>query len=131
MGTDIHIHIEYKKRRKKTYNYGGKFLGARIYEVFAVLAGVYYQSPLFPLRGLPGDITKETLRNYQIDKCEWHHMGWLATDELGDCLKEADRRYSYEDEDDAWLRPYWILYEYMKEHESYGEQSRMIFWFDN
>lgn len=132
MAIDIHIHIEYKKRKKNKYSYGGYFKGDRIYGVFSVLAGIIdYQPPLYPLRGLPGDITKETLRDYQIGKCDWHDVGWLTPDELGDCLKEADRRYSDEDEDDAWLRPYWILYEYMMEHENYGEQTRMIFWFDN
>ena len=131
MGTDIHIHIEYKSRKKKGYRYGGKFLGERLYGVFEILAGVRSElPPLYPLRGLPGEVTKETLSNYHIDKCDSHHIGWLTTDEFGDCLEEAAIRYFNEAPND-WLRPYERIYEYMKEHEGYGERCRIIFWFDN
>lgn len=133
MGTDIHIHMEYRSR-KKQYRYGGKVYGERLYGVFEVFAGVRLRDkPLFSPRGLPGDVTKAVLQAYKDWKPDNHHASWLTTAELRDCLDEAQKRLVAvkEPADNDWLRPYERIYEYMMDYEKAGEPSRIVFWFDN
>ena len=60
MGKDIYIHVEYRSRKDKKIRHGGEFDGVRVSDFFSVLAGNIYRDvlPLYPRRGLPGDVTK-------------------------------------------------------------------------
>ena len=82
---------------------------------------------------LPGDVTKVVLQAYHHWKPDCHHASWLTTEELRDCLDEAQRRLLAKNEsaDDDWLRPYERIYEYMMDYEEVGEPCRIVFWFDN
>ena len=134
MGTDIHIHMEYRSRKKKQYQYGGRMQGERLYGVFEVFAGVRLGSKqLIKPRGLPGDVTKVVLQAYHEWKPDCHHASWLTTEELRDCLDEAQKRLlaAKETTDEEWLRPYERIYEYMIDYERAGEPCRIVFWFDN
>ena len=61
MSTNIRIHLEYKKRGEKGYKYGGKYTGEWPFGIIRLLCGYGYRKPMFPLRGLPGDVTKIVL----------------------------------------------------------------------
>lgn len=75
MGTDIHIHMEYRSRKKKQYRYGGQMYGERLYGVFEVFAGVRLRGkPLIRPRGLPGDVTKVVLQAYHDWKPDCHQF---------------------------------------------------------
>lgn len=134
MGTDIHIHMEYRGRKKKQYRYGGQMYGERLYGVFEVFGGVRLRGkPLIRPRGLPGDVTNVVLQSYKDWKPACHHASWLTTAELKDCLDEAQKRLIAvkESADNGWLRPYERIYEYMMDYEKVGEPCRIVFWFDN
>ncbi len=160
MGTDIHIHIEYLRRKKSKKPHwihpGEEFDADRRYSVFGILAGLRSDiKPLYPPRGLPGDITMETYRHYKDYGGEAHIASWLTTQEFGECLDVVERiveerskqpktdlqcnielvekllRNYHDDNDDDWLKSYRLLYKYMKDSDDDGEPARIIFWFDN
>lgn len=138
MGTDIHIHVEYLRRKKGKKPYwmhsGEEFCADRLYGVFGILAGLRSDiNPLYPPRGLPGDITMETYRHYKDYDGEAHTASWLTTEEFGDCLDAVDvvvREQEPEASDD-WLKNYRLIHKYMKDSDDEGEPARIVFWFDN
>ena len=129
MGKDIYIHVEYRSRKDKKIRHGGEFDGVRVSDFFSVLAGNIYRDapPLYPRRGLPGDVTKGVLQQYY--KYDHFAPGYVSTSELKECIDETKRRCNYSDEDD-YMQYYDQIYEYMQEYEDRGEEARMVFWFD-
>ena len=159
MGTDIHIHLEYHSRKKKRYLYGGKLIGVRNYNMFDVMA--YGEvgcdnEPLFPVRGLPGDVTQTTYKDYKEWGCDGHHASWLTTIEFAACIVEAYHRMNslealqdykeheelyrllevlvamqnpYYHEDHLWS--YKKILDIMLDYEKYDGECRIVFWFDN
>lgn len=135
MGTDIRIHMEYRHRKKKQYRYAGQFYGERLGGVYHVLMGEWYEGEEkgpFPVRGLPGNVTRNVLEKYYVDKLDViHYASWLTTEEVRICLDEASKRYSEDAGGDEWLQPYEHIYSVMKDYEDAGEPCRIVFWFDN
>lgn len=137
MGTDIHIHIEHKSRKRKKFVYDFEADGERIYSLFGVLAGTRGDcDALFDPRGLPTDVSPEVLEEYKLWDGDAHTHSWLTTEEFGkcldsyfeDCTKVAGNSEEYVRE---WMSSYYKIYEYMKYSEDEGEPSRIVFWFDN
>lgn len=158
MGTDIHIHLEYRSRKTKRYQYGGEMDSDRIYGLFNVLAGSEVRGnddSLYPVRGLPGDVTQATYKDYKDWEGDAHHASWLTTTEFASCIVEAyirnnsieelKLRKEYEDlwkiirlitgiettKDDDCLLSYKKILDLMLSYEKDGETCRIIFWFDN
>lgn len=140
MATDIWTHIEYKHRKKKKYVHAeGTETGLRYYAMFWTMAGVRFVpnfEQLYKPKGLPGDITQETLEEYRDGKPDFHTMSWLDTEELKACIDSVREisitRYNESPEKvDEWLQPYTSIYHYMKECDDEGEPARLVFWFDN
>ena len=84
-------------------------------------------TPLFPLRGLPGDVTKIVLDDYLLHKTYIHNPTWIITGEFLEC-KEMAYRLFREEYQLEWLKPYDLLYSFMNDHEKAGELCRLIFW---
>ncbi|MBR5698605.1 MAG: hypothetical protein IKX44_08330 [Prevotella sp.] len=135
MATDIWIHIEHKSRKSGKYVYDFEADGDRIYSLFGALAGTRGKlEPMFDPRGLPDDVTPETLEEYNLFEEDAHTPSWLTTNELRECLDQTIKEYSDEygeKEVKSWLKNYEKIYEYMKYSEDEGEPSRIVFWFDN
>ena len=138
MGTDIHIHIEYQRRKKgkkpRWIHSGEDFIPDRLYSVFGILAGLRSViKPIVPPRGLPDDITLETYRHYKDYEGEEHTASWLTTEEFGECLDVVDSvvRAQEPDVSGDWLKNYRLIHKYMKDSDDEGEPARIIFWFDN
>lgn len=140
MATDIHIFVENKHGRKcKSYHFMGSFYGERIYGIFAALAGVNMREikPLFEPRGLPRDVTIVVYKEYIDGKGDWHHVGWLTTQEFKENILYAEQelkayceRVGHEYNEDC-TKTYWKVYAYAEDLDDPGEPSRIIFWFDN
>lgn len=129
MSTNIRIHLEYKKRGDKGYRYGGKYTGEWPYGIILILYGYGHRKPLFPLRGLPGDITRIALDDYLVHKTYIHNPTWITTSEFLEC-KEMAYRLFREDYQQELLKNYDLLYSYMNDHEKVGEPCRLIIWID-
>ena len=101
MGKDIHINIEYRNRKTRKICHGGDFVGDRIYDFFSILAGNinHNERALFPLRGLPGDVSRSVYEQYK----ENEHLcaGYVTTSELKECIDETKSRFGYGEEDDC------------------------------
>lgn len=157
MGTDIHIHLEYHSRKTKHYQYGGELCGYRCYGIFNTMAGNEVRGgddTLFPLRGLPGDVTQATYKDYKDWGADAHHPSWLTTNEFAACIVEAYIRINsleelqlqkkYEDlfaklrlisglnqDQNDCLMSYKKILDLMLSYEKDGEPCRIVFWFDN
>lgn len=158
MGTDVHIHIEYRSRKTKRYKYGGEIHVLRNYCIFDVMSGFEMQNAreaLFPVRGLPGDVTIATSSEHRQWKGDAHHTSWLTTIEFAACIVEAYIRMNsieqlrmntqYEDifillnslfsmdtkHDDDTLWDYKELLDVMLDYEKNNGECRIVFWFDN
>lgn len=158
MGTDVHIHIEHRSSKTKRYKYGGMIFCKRNYHVFDIMSGEEEQDKrdsLFPVRGLPGDVTQATLKDYRDWGGDAHHASWLSTIEFAACIVEAyNRMNSFEEllwykqykelyyllkviyykgekheEDSLWS--YKELLKLMLSYEKDKEECRIVFWFDN
>ncbi len=135
MATDIWIHIEHRSKHTNKYVYDFEGDGERVYPLFGTLAGTRGScEPIYDPRGLPEDISPEALKEYQSWEEDAHTPSWLTTVELRKCLDMTIKEYSKEyDVEDVklWLKSYEKIYEYMKHKEDEGEESRIVFWFDN
>lgn len=158
MGTDIHIHLEYRSRKTKRYKYGGEIRGERDYDIFDVMAldeGNNSGDVFFQSRGLPGDVTQATLKEYRIWKEDAHHASWLSTIEFSACIVEAHIRKNslerlqfnkkYKDlyaiidtvfrqgsrRDEDCSLSYREMLKLMISYEEDKEECRIVFWFDN
>jgi hypothetical protein len=61
MGTDIHAYIEYRESPDSSWrSFGTKFSLDRDYKAFGYLAGVRFEVPHIPLRGVPKNIAWAT-----------------------------------------------------------------------
>ena len=81
MGTDIHIYLEYRSRKTKHYQYGGELHGERCYGLFNTMSGCEVRGEkesLYPVRGLPGDVTQATYKEYKEWEGDAHHASWLT-----------------------------------------------------
>ena len=77
MSTSIRIHLEYKKKGEKGYKYGGKYTREWPFGIILILCGHGHRKSLFPLRGLPGDVTKIVLDDYLLNKTYIHKPTWF------------------------------------------------------
>ena len=131
MGVAIFIHVEYKHRKKKYYHSNEEFNLCRHIDLFRVM-GLPSRSinPLYPCRGLPGNVTLETYKEYAADKPDFHDASWLSTDEFQSCIDYV-RDVLYENDDDPGelLQEYQNICNLMKESDLEGEHARIVFWF--
>lgn len=158
MGTDIHIHLEYRSRKTKHYQYGGELHAERCYGIFDTMSGGEVRGnkePLYPVRGLPGDVTQATYNEYKECGGDAHHASWLTTNEFASCIVEAHIRINSLEElklqkeyEDLWnktrmisglelkndgdsLSSYKKILDLMLSYEKDDEPCRIVFWFDN
>lgn len=158
MGTDIHIYLEYRSRKTKHYQYGGELRGERCYGIFNTMSGSEVRGdkePLYPVRGLPVDVTQTTYKEYKEWEGDAHHASWLTTNEFASCIDEAYIRINSLEElklqkeyEDLWkkirlisglelkkdgdcLSSYKKILDLMVSYENDGEPCRIVFWFDN
>lgn len=97
MGTDISLHVEYR-RNNETYAWSdGAIDLERDYEMFGALAGVRAKSrPLFPPRGLPSNLSPEVFERYYafiIEPAEaslWSGFSWVSKSEAESLLQGGD-----------------------------------------
>lgn len=136
MGRDISIHLEFRDVKSKKFKYGGSHNVERIYRLFDLFVRMPYaqhSNHVFcKARGLPGDITNCTYKAYK-EFGDVRNPGWLITSELKECLDVFKRNVLQEYKDESLLdciKHYEILYDYMNDHESHGEECRIVFWFD-
>lgn len=133
MGTDIHLSIEYKEEPAGLwYAFGADIYMPRDYRLFGLLAGV--RDPvhsLFPVRGIPGDISWEVDDKYyssdgehKVVDPDWHTPSWLSREEWVTVLAQdfKDVPVQYRAVSDVMRR---------FENESYSYITRVVFWFDN
>lgn len=89
MGTDIHLHIEYKHPQYGMQSIEDVGIG-RDYELFTALAGIqnYDDRPvLYPPRGFPGDVSTFVLSRY---------YSRIIPDDAGDDLKLGVKWWCYD-----------------------------------
>lgn len=138
MATDIWIHIEYKSKTGNWVELCEPYED-RIYGLFGALAGARTDiEPIYPPRGLPQDISFDTLDKYEEGKEDYHTESWLTFSELKQCMDYAKieinkRRVEsgYEELPQSFLYGYNAIYNYMKAFEDVGFETRIVFWFDN
>jgi len=103
----------------------------RNYNLFAVLAGVRgYGPPLIEPRGLPDDVSLETLDDYNYWQGDAHTPHWYSLREL---LKDANNLC------DPWIGGGHFTKNVIdrmvdlanEELKGDGERIRIVFWFDN
>ena len=102
--------------------------------MFGVLAGTRGDSnALYDPRGLPNDVSPETLRAYRDFDEDAHTPCWLTTKELKECIVQVLKKTKpiYVQQVKKSLQPYYKIYETMKYFEDQEEPCRMVFWFDN
>lgn len=158
MGTDIHIHLERRSRNTLRYKYISEIKCQRNYHMFEVMFGdeeLGKKEYLFRTRGLPGDVTQATLKEYRNWRGDAHHASWLTTIEFSACIVETYIRMNsieqlqlnmqYEDlytlidtvfcsnkrQDEDNLFSYIELLKLMISYEVDKEECRIVFWFDN
>ncbi len=122
MGKDIHIHIEYCRKKKEPQSWIdsgiGEFTGARNWTVFAKLLAAYGK------RDLPEDISEGTISNYREWKHDAHNCGYCSPYEFAWCVFNSD----YENE----LNEFMALEKFIEElSKNKCYQVRIVFWFDN
>ena len=131
MGTDIHMYMEYRSRKKKRFVYGKRFVVDRLYGLFEIMANICREvKPLYEARGLPDDVTPQVLKSYKDYGGDAHHASWLTSSEFKECLDKADSLYSNDAPEDR-LKSYKRAYSYLYDSDKEGEPSRVVFWFDN
>ena len=121
--------FEYKKKNEKGFWYGGKYTGEWPFGIIRILYGYGHRKPLFPLRGLPGDVTRIVLDDYLLNKTYIHNPTWITANEFLEC-KEMAYRLFREDYQQEMLKNYDLLYSYLNDHEKGSEPCRLIIWID-
>ena len=123
MGSDIHLHIEYKHKSWNLANwaeFGGTFNLGRRYAVFARLAGVrnYDDVEHIAPRGLPEGLS--LYARYQYKKWQGvHDASWLTLEEWEHALSDIED-LEYE-----------TVTAIMRFYESKGFETRVVFYFDS
>ena len=161
MGCDIHMYPETrsKSERGSWWQICDSFYCGRDYWMFGVLAGVRMGTALFEPRGVPSDASWGTRNenerfvvegepqndgevsrasaerwggNYadaektRVFHPDWHSQSWLTLVELEKCCKQ------YEMENERPPPPeYLALVAMMESLEQRGQETRIVFWFDN
>ena len=160
MGCDIHLYIEHKDPEwSGWFSFGGQYILDRDYRMFTRMAGVrgIKTDAVAEPRGLPADTSyqvKDDNRLYISDERieddirqttreqaerwvrqgssqydgtdyvtdpDWHSHSWLTAAEFEQCINSF-REVSNE---------YKAVLAVLKCFESHGEQTRVVFWFDN
>jgi hypothetical protein len=129
MGCDIHLYWESKDYYSNEWTLRKKLEGDRDYFLFSLMAGVrnYYGAMpnLFPPRGIPQDVSLETLAEYSVPynqryeqnesqhwelgpyrrmtHPDWHSASWLTRSEVAEVV-EAHRKAWDEDADEREAR---------------------------
>jgi hypothetical protein len=137
MGTDIHVYIEHKSRKNNKYVFDFEADTNRAYSLFGVLAGARGDlDPIYIPRGIPKDVSPETLKEYEDFGADAHTASWLSTEEYRKCLDFHFRILSERKELSIehireWVEQYEKIYDYMEYSENEGEPSRIVLWLDN
>jgi hypothetical protein len=160
MGCDIHLFIEHKNKEYPHWQgFGGEINPGRHYGIFAKLCGVrgYGEiKPITPPRGLPEGINykvnnantlfidddspdgegccssemaerwikegiSKRVSDHRITHPDWHSHSWVTTEELQKVLMEL------ENVDTEWKAVLKVAMYF----EELGEETRIVFWFDN
>lgn len=139
MGCDIHAFVEYPEKYTTGYRSltEDEFWLPRDYAMFGVMAGARIPTEDvvggFEARGLPDDIDHYTKEAYSTDG--YHHASWLSCEEFNRAILNRDVTVMRFARDSGSAGPVSIIgREYravaaaMRE---LGEESRIVFWFDN
>ena len=122
MGCDIHVFSERKRHSEAPWCFIHKVKCDRDYRLFRALAGVRGgdEDPLFPVRGLPSDITQQVAQEYEIHGRDTHTPSWLTPKDIiaADWTRSESRG-----------SPILEYARYLEEITEYD--SRIVFWFDN
>lgn len=90
MGCDIQVYVEYKHSTSEIWDtFGGPVRPARIYDLFAILAGVRNEANVIPIaadRGIP-DLS-ELEQKYRSDD-DYHSPSWCTVEELEQAIIDA------------------------------------------
>ena len=123
VGTDIWAYIE-SKDLNGNHTVADVSLD-RDYRMFSLLAGVGAKcNPIYPPRGLPDDANVTIIEIYQGLGEFAHTASWLSTNELEDVF------HAYNDSTEGLSIP--TVYDStLKTMRHLGEDTRLIFWFDN
>jgi hypothetical protein len=145
MGADIHAHVEIKVDGE--WHYYGQLMIDRDYALFAKMAGVrntYNKiQPMFPLRGLPEDISFLTSLHRQDWGVDGHSDSWISSDEYQELSKWYREEYEgritsiHGIQRESWpvLYLFGNSFRYFKkfkeDYPDFVEDFRVVFWFDN
>lgn len=135
MGCDIHLHVEIKIGNK--WCHYALLDVDRSYSLFAKMAGVKNRDGIIPIdkpRGLPNNISQETLLHYEFWGTDAHSESYLTSQEIAELeswIKEQD-----------WIpnncfgRLFGNSFTSVYNGHAVGrsptfEDFRFVFWFDN
>lgn len=128
MGADIHMYVEYKNKKEKTWNTFIEDLSPfRNYDIFGFLTDGNVRSmetvkSSVPLRGLPDDVSTSTKEGCE-DK-EMHSISWITYKEFKSILKESKKKTHVGVDYKAVLAS-------MKSLKKDGMKVRLVFCFDS
>lgn len=151
MGCDIHMYVEYETkvdgkdvwvngdnwRRVDPYQ-SDKYevchiFTRRSYTIFGLLAGVRSKDvyPISTPKGLPKDISKDTLREFEYGEINYHTPSYLTLKELKKCGEE-ESSWIEDLISDLEIRKRELLHLYYEnnEYREYDDKIRIVFWFD-
>ena len=127
MGCDIHVHTECKIQG--VWRHWGAPSVDRWYELFEKMAGVRgdIKNAIAAPKGLPKDVTFETLFDYEWWGGGMHSESWLSLEEIRELYKWWETRQSgpIESQFEYLMGNSWI------EPQEGIEDVRWVFWFDN
>ena len=139
MGCDVHVYgekledgewvttDEWSEDDGYSYNTLPYSIGGRNYGFFGFLSGVRYNCKTqLDVRPLPDDLSPEVKAKREYDDCDGHSDNWVTLTELKELVALdaiqplADRDY-FIDEVNQWIKYF----------NQFGDDVRIIFWFDN
>lgn len=90
MGADIHMMVEYLSftghdGAEHWDSFGGRLNPGRDYLFFGILAGVRDEGQIFPLRGMPDNLSWDG-KDYYADDDDLHSKTWLTYEEYAKCF---------------------------------------------
>lgn len=129
MGCDIHLVVQIKEKDSEYWFTQARFRANRWYTMFAYMNREVrnYEDVLgFEERGIPeGTWYKPDAEDTYQDLGD-HSYSWLTTDEFEEAINQTYRIEKYNNVID-----YKGILQFMRHHEHYGAQARLIFGFDS
>lgn len=128
MGTDIKLYLEYKDFEWMPF--GLEYWVSRNYRLFSLMA-VVRSNDIYPVlfqpKGIPQDLWEYVQSQYEKDsfhKDLFHDSSWLSFEEYKHCID----KYSLDAKGEIFQ--YIAILKSMEVLESYGYETRLIFWFE-